>query len=88
MKPLNVLSTDFRDEEIFKRQEVIDTTRHEIYKTFITPAGKNTLDMLKDMVSGPMVVGSVHESIANAARREVVDMLVDTFEQVKEELSK
>lgn len=84
----NVLSTDFDPKKQDKLREKVSKNNLLFYRCFSTPDGQKVLAILDQMTAGKIIDTNVHTSIANAARRDLVDTIRMSCNRGLQELSK
>jgi hypothetical protein len=86
--PKRVLSTDFDESKRDKLRKLVISNNICFYRCFATPDGQRVLRILDEMTSGHIIDTNVHTSIANAAKRDLVDLIRMASKLGLEELSK
>lgn len=87
MRPRKILHADFDEKHENAFRERIAQNNITLYKTFATPEGRKTLEILQEIVSGPLVGPSDSQTIANSARRDLVDEIMIAINKGEEELN-
>ena len=79
--PHKVLSVDFIEEDKKKRQALADDIPAAVYRTFLTVEGQKTMRFMEDLVGVRLIETNVHQTVANAARREFLDVIKEAQAQ-------
>lgn len=85
---IQVLTTDFSPDREAKVRKKVMSNNVAFYKCFATPDGQKVLDVLDSLTAGKIIDLNVHTTIANAARRDLVDLMRLSSQRGLEELKK
>ncbi len=85
MKPIPILSVDFEAQRNVEHKKLRDEMADSVFKTFSTPDGKKTLLYLDDMTGGSLISTNIHQTVANAAQRDLVTTIHELIERAKQE---
>ena len=86
MKPIRVLSVDFEKENRAFEPIKGDSINIHAMRVFSTPSGEKLLGYLRELTSGNLVNVNVHQTVANSARRDLVDLIGEMIEAGKQEM--
>jgi predicted ArsR family transcriptional regulator len=74
-EPIPFLTVDFREEQRQRQKKQINDLAVSAYKALSSSEGQVVLEYLIERTNGKLIQDNVHQTVANAARRELVDEL-------------